>query len=259
MNTTTAATDIAVMPIRFTDHAAQMRDFLALLGFSPRISRAESWIVMVGGAGMVALHGAAVTESDARPGDTGLSFEVGDVDVLFARLKARGIADVEIYDEAYGRVLRVGDHGGERVTFDEHSDDLYGYRLEDPRPQHGIVSMPLRFGPPVGPFADLLAAAGFNRLDEGDDEWWRVWRSAAGGLIALHPSVDDRGPGSVQLGFRTEEPLAGLAARLIAAGHADVTISDEFGGELTVTDPDGQKVLVQPVPPAVRGGTPVRR
>jgi len=25
-----------------------------------------------------------------------------------------------------------------------------------------------------------------------------------------------------------------------------VTVSDEFGGELTVIDPDGQKVLVQP-------------
>ncbi|HEY8791107.1 MAG TPA: hypothetical protein VIM10_18520 [Actinopolymorphaceae bacterium] len=153
---------------------------------------------------------------------------------------------MEIYDEAYGRVLRVGDHRAERVTFDERSKDLYGYRRDDPQPVHGIVAMPLRFDSPVGPFADLLAAAGFDRLDEGDDEWWRVWSSPAGGLVALHPSTDDRAPGSVQFGFRTEEPLADLAARLIAAGHTDVTVSDEFGGELTVIDPDGQKVLVQP-------------
>lgn len=107
--------------------------------------------------------------------------------------------------------------------------------------------MPLRFDPPVGPFADLLAAARLVRLDEGDDEWWRVWSSPAGGLVALHPSVDDRGPRSVQLGFRTQEPLADLAARLIAAGHCEVTVSGEFGGELTVLDPDGQKVLIQSV------------
>jgi hypothetical protein len=247
MTTTTAVTDIAVMPIRFTDRVPEVRDFLALLGFSARVSRADRWVDMVGGAGMVALHGAAVGESGARPGDTGLSFEVGDVDVLAARLTAAGIDDVEIYDEAYGRVLRVNDHGAERVTFDEHADDLYGYRVDDPTPQHGILSMPIRFGPPVGPFADLLAAAGFVRLDEGDDAWWRVWSSRDGGLVALHPSADDRAPGSVQLGFRTEEPLTDLAARLVAAGHHDVTLSDEFGGELTVTDPDGQRVLVQPV------------
>lgn len=247
MNTTTAVSDIVVMPLRFTDHLPQMRDFLVLLGFSPRVSRAESWVDLVGGSGMVAVHGAAVSESGARSGDTGLSFEVGDVDVLAARLTAGGFPDVEVYDEAYGRALRVRDHGGAQLTFDERSEDLYGYRRDDPQPEHGIVAMPLRFDPPVGPFADLLAAVGFERFDEGDDQWWRVWSSPAGGLVALHPSVDDRAPGSVQFGFRTEEPLADLAVRLIAAGHADVTVSGEFGGELTVIDPDGQKVLVQPV------------
>jgi hypothetical protein len=246
MNATTV-TDLAVMPLRFTDHVARMREFLVLLGFSPRISRGERWVDLVGGAGMVALHPARTTESGARPGTTGLSFEVVDVDAFAARLTAAGVEDVEIYDEAYGRVLRVAGHGAEHVTFDEHSDDLYGYHVDDPTPQHGIVSMPLRFDPPVSPFADLLAAAGFVRLDEGDDEWWRVWSSRDGGLVALHPSVDDRTAGSVHLGFRTEEPLADLAARLIAAGHVEVTVSDEFGGELTVIDPDGQKVLVQRV------------
>lgn len=168
MNTTTAVSDIVVMPLRFTDHLPQMRDFLVLLGFSPRVSRAESWVDLVGG--MVAVHGAAVSESGARSGDTGLSFEVGDVDVLAARLTAGGFPDVEVYDEAYGRALRVRDHGGAQLTFDERSEDLYGYRRDDPQPEHGIVAMPLRFDPPVGPFADLLAAVGFERFDEGDDQ-----------------------------------------------------------------------------------------
>jgi len=247
MNTTTAVTDIVVMPLRFTDHFAHMRDFLVLLGFSRRVSRADSWVDLVGGFGMVAVHGAALSDSGAHSGDTGLSFEVGDVDVLAAQLTAAGFPEVEVYDEAYGRVLRVRDHAGAQLTFEERSNDRYGYRVDDPRPRHGIVAMPLRFDPPLGPLAALLAAAGFERLDEGDDERWRVWSSRDGGLVALHPSADERGPGSVQLGFRTEEPLADLAARLLAAGHTEVTLSEGFGGELTVIDPDGQEVLVQPV------------
>lgn len=247
MNTTTAVTEIVVRPLRFTDHFAQMRDFLALLGFSPRVSRNESWLDLVGGSGMVAVHAAAVSSSGAQSGDTGLSFEAGNVDLLAAQLTSSGFAEMEVGDEAYGRVLQVRDHAGAQLTFDERVEDLYGYRRDDPRPEHGIVAMPLRFDPPLGRLAELLAAAGFEQLDEGDDEWWRVWSSPAGGLIALHPSADDRAPGAVQLGFRTEKPLADLAARLMAAGHTEVTLSDEFGGELTVIDPDGQKVLVQRV------------
>lgn len=247
MTAEAAVTDVVVMPLRFTDSVPDMSNFLVLLGFSPRVSRAESWVDLVGGAGMVALHGAAVSDSGARSGESGLSFEVDDVDVLAARLAVGGYPDAEIVDEAYGRVLQVRDSTGTQVTFNERSRDLYGYHLDDPTPQHGIVAMPLWFGPPAGPFADRLAAAGLERLDEGDDEWWRVWSSPAGGLIALHASVDEQMPGSVQLGFRSEEPLTDLAARLAAAGHSEVSISDEFGGELTVVDPDGQDVLVQTV------------
>jgi hypothetical protein len=55
----------------------------------------------------------------------------------------------------------------------------------------------------------------------------------------------------VQLAFRTREPLADLAARLVTAGHTGVASADRFRGELTVIDPDGQAVLVQREP-AVR-------
>ncbi len=239
-------TEVVVMPMRFTDHLPEMRDFLTLLGFSPRLSSAESWVDMVGGSGMVALHAAAT--SGAGPGDTDLSFEVADVDRLAVQFARAGYLDMETFDEAYGRVMNVRDQHGTQLTFNERPTDLYGYRLDEPRPEHGIVSMPLRFDPPAGPFGQFLSAAGFVRLDEGDDEWWRVWRSNGGGLVALHPSADHRAPGSVQFGFRTREPLDELAGRLKAGGYAEVAVSGEFGGELIVTDPDGQVVLVQSVP-----------
>jgi hypothetical protein len=238
--------EVVVMPIRFTDQVPRMQEFLTLLGFSPRLSRAESWVDMAGGSGMVALHAAALSSSSA--GDTGLNFEVADLEVLAAQFARAGYVDMEIYDETYGRAVNVRDQHGTQLTFNERPTDLYGYRLDEPRPEHGIVSMPLRFDPPAGPFGQFLSAAGFVRLDEGDDEWWRVWRSNGGGLVALHPSADHRAPGSVQFGFRTREPLDALAGRLKAGGYADVAVSGEFGGELTVTDPDDQVVLVQSVP-----------
>jgi hypothetical protein len=208
---------------------------------------------------MVALHAAALSSSSA--GDTGLNFEVADLDVLAAQFARAGYVDMEIYDETYGRAVNVRDEHGTQLTFNERPTDLYGYRLDEPRPEHGIVSMPLRFDPPAGPFGRFLSAAGFVRLDEGDDEWWRVWSSNGGGLVALHPSADHRAPGSVQFAFRTREPLDELAGRLKAGGYADVAVSGEFGGELIVTDPDDQVVLVQSVPndtpPRERSSRPV--
>jgi hypothetical protein len=50
----------------------------------------------------------------------------------------------------------------------------------------------------------------------------------------------------VRLGFRTQEPLAELAQRLTDAGYQGVRLSDELGGGLTVIDPDGETVIVQP-------------
>lgn len=238
--------EVVVMPLRFTDHVPAMRDFLTLLGFSSRVSRDESWVDMVGGSGMVALHSTSTTSR--HPAETGLSFEVPDADALAAQFTAAGLADVAVYDEAYGRALDVTGHDGTRLTFGERATDLYGYRHDEPRPEHGIVSMPLWFGPPAGPYDDLLAAAGFVRLDEGDDQWWRAWRSTGGGLVALHPATEHRAAGSVELGFRTEEPLPELADRLTAAGYTGVSLSDDFGGELTVSDPDGATILVQPLP-----------
>jgi hypothetical protein len=72
--------------------------------------------------------------------------------------------------------------------------------------------------------------------------------------VVVHPprqkSQIVAGPGAVQLGFETREPLAELADRLTVAGHRDAVVGSEvFGQRLDVTDPDGQPVLVWPAPP----------
>lgn len=242
---TSTETQVAVMPLRFSDDVDRMRDFLTLLGFAQRVSRDARWITMAGESGMVALHAAAISTS-SRSGDTGLSFEVADIGVLADRFAATG-RRVEIHDESYGRVLTViGPGGGRQITFDERPQDLYGYRLDESRPQHGIESMPIRTDSPTGPFSDLLAAAGFTRLDEGDDARWRVWRRSGGGLVGLQAPGEGRARGSVRLAVRTREPLSDLAARLAGAGHRQVPRSGD-AGELAVVDPDGQTVLIQSV------------
>lgn len=240
--TEVARATVLVRPLRFTDHLSSMRAFLAQLGYSTRVSRDERWATMVGGSGEVALHDAAISGSSS--GETGLMFEVADAESLAVGFAEAGFGHVEIYDEAWGRVLRVRD-GDTQLSFDERPDDFHGYQLDEPRPEHGIVSMPLLYGPPTGPLDRVLSAAGLVRLDEGDDERWRVWSAAGGGLVARQPPAAGSASGAVRLGFRTQEPLPVLARRLTAAGHEVVALSDEFGGVLTVTDPDGESVIVQ--------------
>lgn len=227
MNTIdTTRTDVVVRPLRFTDHLAQMRDFLALLGFSTRISRDDSWVTMVGHSGEVALHAAAT--GGGSSGETGMMFEVPDADALAAQFVAAGFADVSIYDEAWGRVLRVRDRDAE-LLFDERPTDHYGYRVDEPRPAHRITSVTVLDGSRNGPLDGLLSAARFVRRGG-------LWEGTGGGLVDIRPD----GPGTVRLALRTAEPLPDLAARLTAAGYPDVRLTEE----LTVTDPDGQPIVI---------------
>ena len=242
--TEVARATVLVRPMRFTGHLSAMREFLTLLGYSTRLSRDLRWATMVGVSGEVGLHDTAVSASGAPSGTTDLMFEVDEAEALALQFAAAGFGQVEIYDEAWGRVLLVKDDDTE-LYFDERPDDLYGYRVDDPRPEHGIASMPVLHGPPTGSLDRLLSVAGLVRRDEGDDERWTVWSAAGGGLVARQSRDARTTRGAVTLGFRTAEPLTELARRLIAGGHAGVTLSDEFGAELTVIDPDGESVIVQ--------------
>lgn len=247
MNDSTAiGAAVSVMPMRFTDHFRSMTGFLELLGLSTRVRRPDSWLVAAGEAGTVALHATETSATNSPSGRTDLLFAITDADALSTRYGAAGYV-VEIYDEAYGRVLRVRHRDGTELSFDEEADDQYGYEVADPRPEHGIVVMPIRFDAPTSTVGEILSVVGFERLDEGDDTAWRVWGNRAGGLLALHPPGPNNAPGTHQLAFRTREPLPELARRLEAAGYADVSVSEQYGGELRVTDPDGQSVLIQPV------------
>ncbi|MET9272607.1 VOC family protein [Kribbella sp. NPDC003557] len=191
-----------IRPLRFTTDVEAMRAFLETLGLRSRIeSERGGWVDMLAGSGMVALHDAASSSTGGRPGQTTLSFEADKIDELKGRLEQVGFVDATVFDEAYGRVLSVTAPDGVVIWVDERTDDLYGYRLHDARPDErwsvtpyltgaeepswrrfldGVgVSRQVRFGPPDGEFtvrleltttedlADVQARAGGTRTEAG--------------------------------------------------------------------------------------------
>ncbi|GAB3407285.1 hypothetical protein [Flindersiella endophytica] len=232
--------EVEVRPLRFTASLARMREFLALLGFSARATKADLWATLVGESGQVALHDVAVSAAGGRAGETGLWFEASDLDGLAVRFAEAGVGDVTIEDEAWGRVLTARG-GGAELGFDDQPTDFYGSEVHEPEPRHGITAVAVVTGAPTGPIDRLLEAAGCTRLPSGADSE-RIWRGSGGGLVALSAENAAEGEQSQRLAFRTREPLTDLAARLEAAGHPVVARSDT---ELLVTDPDGQTVPIR--------------
>lgn len=76
-----------------------------------------------------------------------------------------------------------------------------------------------------------------------------VWAqlSATAGAVGLHDATASKGrsPGTVELGFATDELLEDLAARLDAAGYDYELVGEDFGQSLRVVDPDGVTIQLQ--------------
>lgn len=250
---------IVVRPVRFTDHVKAMQVFLELLGLRPRVeSTAGGWIDMVCGAGMVALHDAASSESGAPSGQTTLSFEADDIDALAARLVEAGVSDVAVYDESYGRVLTCTDPLGDPLAVDERADDLYGYVLHPMAPPSSLRVSPVRFADPSGDYGGFLSALGLTACGAAD-EWYATYAAAGGdhGVVGLHRVPDAgeiagvvAGRTAVKLTFESPEPVDDLAGRLLGEGYTAEVRHDSFGSFLTVVDPDGQQVEVHQAPPS---------
>lgn len=235
---------VILRPLRFTADVPAMRTFLETLGLRSRIeSERGGWVDMVAGRGMTALHDSASSATCGRPGETRLSFEADDLADLSARLRDAGYDDATVWDEAYGRVLSVTAADATTIWIDERSNDLYGYRRHDARPDERWSVTPL--------------------LQVGDQPGWKAFFGVLGGDI---PDLIDYGPSGgggpvagadpvagdpvagadrtasfgVQLAFRTAEPLAEVERRLVGAGCDPA----RDGAWLIVVDPDGRPVTV---------------
>jgi hypothetical protein len=231
-----------------------MRRFLEALGLAPRVeAEAGGWVDLVTGGGRVALHDAASSTTGGLPGQTTLSFEVGDVDALRSSLVAAGFDDASVYDEAYARALAVTDPLGDRIIVDERADDLYGYRVLATTPNGRLRVVPVRFTDDAPGYARFLRALG---LAGESDEHYAAFAAGGGdhGYVSIHYVYSDDlplvpGPGSAHLTFFTDEPLSEVADRLEQAGVQLTLTKEDFGSFIDAVDPDGQSVQVHETPP----------
>jgi hypothetical protein len=252
-------TEIVVRPVRFTADVPAMQSFLELIGLRPwLVTDQGGWSDMACGGGRVALHDATASTSGAPAGQTTLCFEADDLAQLGNHLTAAGVADVTIYDEAYGRVLTCLDPDGATIAVDERPTDLYGSQLRaEPGAIESLRVMPVRFAEPTGPQAGFLRAFGLRPAGEINPYYVNFLADAgAHGQVGLHhvfsgelPVVQGGVGAVVQLTFESAEPLDQIAARLSAAGYEPRIITEDFGSLLSAVDPDGQEVQVHAARP----------
>lgn len=255
--TAASAAHAAVMPLRFSANAPEMIAFLRTLGMAPLVSTTgDGFAVLAAGAGLVMVHGAAGSDSEAAPGDTDLCIAVPDADSACAAFEQAG-AEVRVWDESYGRQGAVTGPRGEQIAVNETQRDLYGYRGHDgatPDPRLSVVAV--RASEDMDGDAAFFARLGFSATGAGDEFFRPLHGVADAGVIGLHrPAPTDRvsrpapapfgDTAVVRLGFETTEDLDGLAERLRAAG-TDARVVHDAVTSVHVTDPDGIVIEIHP-------------
>ncbi|MFQ6398817.1 VOC family protein [Nocardia sp. KC 131] len=115
---------LTVLPIRYVSDVQACRKFYAGLGlvFDSNASL-DVWAQLSADAGAVGLH--AFTVSKGRPaGSVELGFATDEkLEIVGSRLRAQGY-DYEIFDEDFGRSLRVVDPDGVTIQIQEIDMDI---------------------------------------------------------------------------------------------------------------------------------------
>lgn len=211
--------DVVIRPLRFTADVAAMQVFLETLGLQARIeSERGGWAVLLAGRGAISLHDAATSDTGGQPGQTSLTFEAEDIDELKERLESAGYDDATIWDEAFGRVLSATGPDGTKLWIDERSEDLYGYKVHETRPDERWSVTPHLSGADQPAWERLLDVLGTDQ----------PIHFGAGPELAVRPDLT------------TTADLDDVHQRLVAAGYA-ATRTDQG---LEVVDPDGQPLAV---------------
>jgi len=242
---------VTVLAIRFSTDLGAMDDFLQTLGLRPHTAsvsgRWREYVDPVRGVrgGVVAVHDAAVADDPTAAGRTSLAFRSTVAPEELADCLDAAGHPASVVDEAWGRDVHVTDPSGAVLTVGTDESDRYGYRdLAAPAAGSSTVTGVLTVVP-IRPAGDLTAQVGLLAVlggrATGDDTWTRV-DLPGGGAVGLHRSDDTPvGRADVTLAFTSTEDLDDLAARLVAAGHRASVAHEDWGDELTVVDPDGQR------------------
>lgn len=115
-----------------------------------------------------------------------------------------------------------------------------------------LTALPIRYVADVEASCRFYAGLG---LRSGADTGLSVWTQldADAGAVGVHDAAVSKGrpPGTVELGFATDEPLEMVASRLRATGYTPELVEEDFGRSLRLIDPDGVTIQIQELDPEV--------
>lgn len=111
-----------------------------------------------------------------------------------------------------------------------------------------LTILPIRYVADVGTTRKFYADLGLRPDPNSALDVWAQLNADAGAL-GIHDAAASKGrqPGTVELGFATDERLEDIADRLTAEGYHPQIMEENFGRSLRVTDPDGIVVQLQEI------------
>ncbi|MFJ8745207.1 VOC family protein [Embleya sp. NPDC127516] len=113
-----------------------------------------------------------------------------------------------------------------------------------------LTVLPIRYVTDVDASRRFYAGLGLAfRPELSVDVWAQL--SADAGALGIHDAAVSKGrpPGTVELGFATDERLEDVAMRLADAGQEFELVDEDFGRSIRVVDPDGVTIQIQEIDP----------
>lgn len=111
-----------------------------------------------------------------------------------------------------------------------------------------LTVLPIRYVADVEASRRFYADLGLHFEPDASVPVW-AYLTASAGALGVHDAAASKGrpPGTVELGFSTDEKLDDIAARLTRAGYDHRLVDEDFGRSLRVTDPDGVTIQIQEI------------
>ncbi|WP_067845497.1 VOC family protein [Nocardia lijiangensis] len=111
-----------------------------------------------------------------------------------------------------------------------------------------LTVLPIRYVADVEASRKFYAGLGLADRPQGSLTVW-AQLDAEAGAVGIHDAAVSKGrpPGTVELGFSTDENLDAISRRLTAAGYDHQLVDEDFGRSIRVVDPDGVTVQIQEI------------
>mgnify|MGYP003362320465 CR=1 FL=1 len=111
-----------------------------------------------------------------------------------------------------------------------------------------LTVLPIRYVADVEETRRFYEGLGLSyRADLSVPVWAQL--DAGFGSLGIHDAEVSKGrlPGTVELGFSTDENLEDIYARLSGMGYQPALVAEDFGRSIRVVDPDGVTVQIQEI------------